>query len=194
MNTFKNSNATSWPAQPHCEVYGWKARKEMTNKKLTLATEKVASNKDNDVQIGILYLHHILERLKVTEENNSWNKIAIHMCIKTWKITIVFDSTLMSKSWGQKCFGVAFDSLLPNQFRGLFFISIKNSNFSYFLLVKWRVFENANATSKIFWPHHCELLCQSRRYSYEWCRNHNVMFLPEYFSLISFNLKCCVGF
>ena len=98
MNTFKNSNATSWPAQPHCEVYGWKARKEMTNKKLTLATEKVARNKDNDVQIGILYLHHILERLKVTEENNSWNKIAIHMCIKTWKITIVFDSTLMSKS------------------------------------------------------------------------------------------------
>jgi hypothetical protein len=43
----------------------------MTNEKLTLATEKVASSKDNDVQIGILYLHHILERLKVTEENNS---------------------------------------------------------------------------------------------------------------------------
>ena len=98
MNTFNGSNATSWQAQPHCEVYGWKARKEMTNEKLTLATEKVASNKDNDVQIGILYLHHILERLKVTEENNSWNKIAIHMCIKTWKITIAFDSTLMSKS------------------------------------------------------------------------------------------------
>ena len=39
----------------------------MTNEKLTLATEKVASIKDNDVQFGIWYLHHILERLKVTE-------------------------------------------------------------------------------------------------------------------------------